>query len=208
MLAEADLDVHLPPVTDDEWENWFMDQEMNDRGVYADLDAVHDFLDLIEKRKAELAARCIEVTGFKPTQSGEIANWVRNNGWPKLENLQADTVAYIIEKEPTCPENVKEILQIFSTYGMKAVAKFKTILSAVCKDGRLHGMFVFYGASTTGRWSSKIVQLQNLFRPVIEDCDLAFDCVKERDLDWVKAMFPEEPMRVFARGTRGRRPLR
>lgn len=203
VLAESDLDTHLPSVSDDEWENWFMDQEMNDRGVAADLPAVDDFLYLIDQRKKELEARCIEVTKFKPTQREQIANWIRANGYPQLLDLQADTVRHIVELDTKCPDAVKEILTIYSTYGMKAVAKYNTILNAVCKDGRLHGMFEFVGAGTTGRWSSKLVQLQNLFRPVIDDCDEAFEAVSIRDLQWIKDLWPEEPMKVFASCIRG-----
>lgn len=202
VLAEADLDEALPAVQPDEWEYWFMDQRMNDRGVYANLKSVADFQFLIEEYKKEIAELVFKHTKCKPTQREQIANWIRANGWPALTDLQADTVKKLVLNKDV-PEKVKVILRAYSTYGMKAVSKFTTIQNAVCKDGRLRGLFVFYGASTTGRWSSKIVQLQNLYRSQIDDCDVAIDAVAERDLQWIKALFDVDPMKVFASCIRG-----
>jgi DNA polymerase len=201
--AERDLDKNLPEVSAQEWEYYAMDQRLNDRGVLVDLTTVAHFQFLIDQYKEELAAFCLKQTGFKPTQREEIANWVRSNGWPKLTDLQADTVKGLV-KDPAVPEKVKVILRLYSTYGMKAVSKYNTLVSAACKDGRLRGMFSFYGAATTGRWSSKIVQLQNLFRPVIEDCDAAIDAVVERDINLIRWLFEDvDPMKVFASCIRG-----
>jgi DNA polymerase len=203
VLAERDLDRNLPVVSEKEWDYWFMDQRLNDRGVQVDLESVANFQFLIDQYKEQLATFCLKKTGFKPTQREEIANWIRANGWPNLTDMQADTVKTLV-KRPDVPDKIKVILRLYSTYGMKAVTKYKTLVAAACADGRIRGMFSFYGAATTGRWSSKIVQLQNLFRPVIDDVDEAIDAVAQRDLEWIRWLYGEvDPMKVFASCIRG-----
>lgn len=202
--AERALSAALPPISQAEMDLWYMDQEMNWRGVYVDVESIDNFLYLIAEYKKELVERCIEVTGVKPSQREQVANWVRTNGYPNLPNLQAETIKKIV-KGNDCPEAVKEILLIYSTANNKAIMKFQAIKNAVCADGRVYGMFIFYGAQTTGRWSSRIVNFQSLFRPVLtqEEIDLVFEAIKCRDLDWIKMLFAHDPMKVFASCTRG-----
>ena len=141
-------------------------------------------------------------TGVRPTQRAKIADWIRANGFEQLADMQAETVKALIAGNK-CPDNVKEVLQLYSTYGMKAVSKLDAIEDAVCANGRLHGMFLYYGAGT-GRWSSLIVQLQNLFRPVIDDPETAIDAFEKLDLEWVRALWPDtDPMKVIASTLRG-----
>lgn len=195
--AERDFDAHTPDLSSSEQQVWEMDQRINDRGVAVDLRSVGNVRQLVAERKAELAARCQEITSAKPTQTGVIAAWIRANGYPQLENLQAETVNRA-QLDPACPPLVRELLMVYSAHNMKAVSKYDSIMRAVCADGRLHGMFLYYGANT-GRWSSMIVQLQNLYRPKINDCDVAIEAFDMRDLSWVKFLYPAiEPMKVFA----------
>ena len=112
---------------------------------------------------------------------------MRAHGYPQLTDLQAETVN-TAGRDPACPPEVKRLLRLFSTYNMKAVSKYDTMLKAVCADGRLRGMFLYHGAGT-GRWASLIVQLQNLFRPVVDDVDAAIESFGTRDLDWVQELY-------------------
>ena len=103
--------------------------------------------------------------------------------------MQAETVKALCKREEV-PECVKQVLRIYSTYNAKAVSKLQAILDAVCADGRLRGMFLFLGAGT-GRWSSLIVQLQNLMRPLIDDPEFALECFASRSVDMVRMMYPD-----------------
>lgn len=202
--AERALAAVLPEVTTPELEWFHRDQRMNDRGVCVDLEAIDNFLFLIDEYKKQLAERCIKVTNAKPTQREQIGNWCRANGYPKLPNLQKETINEIV-KRGECPANVQEILLIYNTYNNKAISKYQSIKDAVCADGRVRGMFIFVGAATTGRWSSKIINFQSLFRPVLEqdEIDLVFEAIKWRDLDAIRSLFTADPMKVFASCTRG-----
>jgi DNA polymerase bacteriophage-type len=119
-----------------------------------------------------------------------------------LENLQADTVRQVLTRDDV-PEKVKTVLKLYGTYNMKAVAKYPAIRQAVCADGRIRGMLQYAGAGT-GRWSSFIVQIHNLFRPVIDDPENAIEAARSRDLDWLRALYPGvDPMKVISSCVRG-----
>ena len=201
VLAERDIDVRLPELTERERKVWLLDQKINDRGVAVDVESVSNVIFLVTEYKRQMEVLCREWTGFKPTQREEIVGWVRANGYPQIPDMQKETVIRAV-RDPACPEPVRNVLKLYSTYGMKAVSKFDTILRAVCRDGRLHGMFLYYGAGT-GRWSSMIVQLQNLFRPVIKDCDEAIEAFRLRQLSWIQCVYDADPMKVFASCIRG-----
>lgn len=199
--AERGIDNVVPDLTPNEQKVYELDQRANDRGILVDTEMIADVQFLIDQYKAEMEALCREWAGVKPTQREKIAEWVRANGYPQLPDMTADTVRKCV-KDENCPEPVKNVLKLYSTYGMKAVSKYPRMLEAMCADKRLRGMFLHYGAGT-GRWSSLIVQLQNLFRPVIKDTDVAIEAMKARDLDWIRMLYTVDPMKVFASCVRG-----
>lgn len=210
VYAERGIDKVLKDLILSEREVWQLDQRINDRGVKVDVPMIHIVQQLIAEYKKEMEALCYQLTyddlmeeGLKPTQRAQLADWCRQRGFPQLENMTADYIRKTVKDDKTCPEQVKTILKIFSTYGMKAVSKFDTMLEAMCSDERIRGMFLYYGAGT-GRWSSRIVQLQNLFRPVIDDCENAIDAFRQRDLSYIKFLYDGvDPMKVFASCVRG-----
>ena len=202
VVAERGIDDAMPDLSPYEQKVFEMDQRINDQGVKADLDAVADVQVLISEYKVFLENQCSKWTGgLSPNQTAAMGNWIRENGYPQLENLQAATIKEALA-DPECPKNIRRVLQLRAIYSMKAVAKYTAIENAVCDDGRLHGMFMYHGAGT-GRWSSTIVQLQNLFRPVISDPETAIDAFVERNLDWIRALYDTDPMKVFASCVRG-----
>lgn len=185
--AERDIDWTVPDLSPFERDVWLLDQKINDRGVLVDLKAIAAVQDLIGQHKAELEEKCVEWTGFKPTQRDKLAEWIRTNGWPHLRDLQAETVSALV-MHPSVPDSIKRVLRLYSTFGAKAVTKYDAMKEAACADGRLRGLFIYHGAST-GRWSSILVQLQNLFRPVIKDPSVAIDALATRSLSWVRELY-------------------
>lgn len=195
--AERAADYAVPDLSPNEQRVYELDQRMNDRGWLVDMKAVEDLTFVRDVYRAELKKKCLEWTGVSPSQTGALAEWVREHGYPSLENLQVETVNKAV-KDDACPDEVKNVLRLFSTYNMKAVTKYDAMGRAVCKDGRLHGMFYYHGANT-GRWSSKIVQLQNLYRPKIKDADTAIAVCSHRELEALRWMYEGlDPMKVLA----------
>ena len=196
------MDALLPEMSAEEMRVYHLDQQINDRGVRVDLAAVADMEYLIDEYKRQLKEKCVAITDSSPSRPAALAAWIRGNGYPELANLQADTVRQLVER-PEVPDPCKEVLKLYSTYNMKAVAKYPAIRDAVCKDGRVRGMLQYYGAGT-GRFSSFIIQLHNLFRPVIDDPENAIEACKTRDIDWVRSLYPGvDPMKIFASCVRG-----
>ena len=209
VLAERDIDNALPDIDPNEQKLYHLDQKINETGWACDLESVHHILAVVEKYKEELAAECERLTrdwmtgvGLKPTQREKVSDWVRANGYDRLTDMQAETIKWVV-KQANVPDNVKSVLKIYSTYNAKSVSKLQAMLRAVCLDGRLRGMFLFYGAAT-GRWSSLIVQLQNILRPLIKDPNTAIAAFAERMLDLIRFLWPDtDPMKVAGSCVRG-----
>lgn len=197
--AERAVDDIIPPMSAAEQTNWEMDQEFNDLGWLTDPEVCDDMDVLVQQYKRELAKKCIELTGIKPSRAGPLAAWIREHGFPELENLQADTVRKALKLD--LPDDVKTVLKIYSTFNAKAVTKYDAFRRSSCADGRIRHMFMFYGAGT-GRWSAH--HIQNLARPSIEDPETAIAAAKEWDLNWIRALYPGvDPMKVFGTCVRG-----
>lgn len=201
VIAESEVDAAVPDLSPIQLKAYRLDQRMNDRGIRVDLNMVDDVQMLILEYKTFLASECRRLIGCNPTQRERIAQWVRLQGYA-IPDLQAATVVDAVE-DPACPDHVKKILRLYSTYGMKAVAKYPAAEKAVGDDGRLRGMYLYHAAHT-GRWSALIVQLHNLFRPVIKDPDTAIAAFQERALDLIRMLWDKvDPMKVFASCVRG-----
>ena len=199
--AERGIDKRLRDLSDYEQEVYVLDQKINDRGLLIDMESVHNVQALVEDYRQSLEAACEQITGgVRVSQTAALAEWIRANGYD-LENLQAETVAQAL-KDPAAPEQIREVLRYRYLHSMKAPAKYVAMEKAVCEDNRLRGMFIYHGAST-GRWVSKIVQMQNLHRGYIKDPSVAIEAYRERDLDWVKTLYQEDPMKVFSSTVRG-----
>jgi len=211
VLCERACDEIIPDVTKKERRIFLLDQIINDRGWKVDLDRVADVQHLTAEYKKQLVKKCGKIAKYedpetgdllpiRPTQTQKFAEWVRAQG-VELENLQAQTIKDAL-KQPQMPQNVRWALRIRQLHEMKAPAKYTAMERAVCADGALRGMFLIYGGSP-GRWSSRIVQLQNLFRPIIKDPEVAIEAFRERDIDWIKTLYSKNPMEIFASCVRG-----
>ena len=198
VAAERAVDSIVPRMSDAELRIYReLDQPMNEYGWKVDLESVDNMEVLVQLYKKELEQRCREICRIKPSRAGPLAEWIRDHGVPHLENLQADTVRKVLLKGGLPPETEK-VMKIYSTFGMKAVAKYPAMRKSVTADDRLKYLFGMYGAGT-GRWVSYIVQLQNLFRPVIDDPEMAIEIAREWDLQYLRDMYPgHDPMKVIA----------
>lgn len=221
VLAEYELDEALPDISEHEQRLYELDQKINERGWAVDLDAVHNILFVVERYKELLAREFEQLTryplqyvldkasgeflplpGLSPSQREKVSEWVRANGFPGLVDMTADYLRKVI-KLSDVPANVKRVLSIYSTYGAKSVSKLQAAVDAVCSDGRLRGMFLFDGARP-GRWSSLIVQLQNMMRPLIDDPNTAIEAFASRDIDLIRFLWPDiDPMKVAGSCIRG-----
>lgn len=154
------------PALDSERELFGLDQTINDRGVHIDLEFAHAAVRAVSRMQESLSAQTRELTaGAVQTTSQRDAflEWVETNHGVTLPNLQAPTVERLIVQN-TLPEPVMELLRIRAQASTSSTAKYLKFLETTGSDWRLRGVLQYCGASRTGRWSSRLVQLQNLPR--------------------------------------------
>lgn len=153
----------LPPL---EQELWVLDQKINQRGVQVDLHAVRVAIEIVEAEKKRLNEDMRKVTCeavVTTTASGQLTDWLVSRG-VKAESVAKSEVVALLERDDL-PEDVRSALLIRQEAAKSSTAKLDAMLRGVCRDGRLRGMFQYWGAGATGRFAGRRVQLQNLKRP-------------------------------------------
>lgn len=156
---------------DSEQEMWEVDQHMNDRGVRVDMGLVEGVMAIHEAHTEALTKDARRITGLdNPNSIAQLKDWVEKASGETLSGLTAPVVEELLQ---TAEGELKEVLLARQQLAKTSIKKYTAIVNSVCEDGRVRGMFQFYGASRTGRWSGRIVQLQNLPRINMHDSDLA-----------------------------------
>lgn len=185
----------LPPA---EIRLWELDQRINERGIPTDLDLVHGAKTIADRELLLLRRKLKDLTRLEnPNSNDQMLAWVRLQGYP-FSSLGKAFVARALKGEGALSATAKEVLEIRRMTSKTSVNKFDAILNNVNEDGRLRHQFAFMGASRTGRWSGRDVQLQNLARPVksVEKrMDLAVSLVRAGDYDGVLREFGQ-PLEV------------
>lgn len=190
-LVEEKASAIMPDLSPQELEIWRLDQRINKRGIYCDLDLVNTSLKFIDKYSSELTEKLVELTNGKietPGQRDKIIAFCEEEGY-KLDGLTAAIVETAI-KDPETPTLVKEVLEIRQALSKSSTKKFIKFLEMVCEDGRIRGTLLYHGAGT-GRWSGKGIQVQNLPRGTIKDVDACIDMILEGDYEFFRACYPD-----------------
>ncbi len=178
------------PVPDFVWDEYHIDQEINDRGVRLDMDLVEKAIELDTRSRAELTAAMKELTSLdNPNSVQQMKQWLALQG-VEVESLGKKEVAKLIE---SVPPRLKEALELRQQLSKSSVKKYQTMQRAVCDDGRARGMFAFYGANRTGRWAGRLIQLQNLPQNHLEDLASARALVKSGNFEAVKLLYEDVP---------------
>ena len=168
------------PVPDFVWEEYWQDQEINDRGIGVDMEMVRNAIVLDGRSKAELSEAMKELTELEnPNSVQQMKQWLLENGM-ETNSLDKKAVAALLKD---APEPLRTVLTLRQQLAKSSVKKYQAMENAVCADSRAHGMFQFYGANRTGRFSGRIIQLQNLPQNHIPDLAQARELVKDGDFD-------------------------
>ena len=178
------------PVPEFVWEEYRQDQEINDRGIGVDMEMVKNAIAMDGRSKAELSAAMKELTELEnPNSVQQMKQWLLENGI-ETDSLDKKAVAAMLED---APEPLKTVLTLRQQLAKSSVKKYQAMENAVCADSRAHGMFAFYGANRTGRYSGKIIQLQNLPQNHIPDLAQARELVKAGDFDALAMLYEDVP---------------
>ena len=147
------------PVPYEVWEEYHIDQEINDRGILVDMDFVKQAVAIDEVSRDRLMTAMQELTDLdNPNSVVQMKEWLSDNG-VETETLGKKAVAAMIKDTDG---DVSEALSLRQQLAKSSVKKYKAMENAACSDNRCRGMFQFYGANRTGRFAGRLVQLQNL----------------------------------------------
>lgn len=190
VVAETNIYMKLRgiPVPDFIWEQWFTDLKINSRGVYVDTDLVYGALAIDEDVRKDQMVEFRQLTGLaNPASNTQLLSWVTQHG-VDMPNMQKATVADTLKRDDL-PEEVREALELKKEVSKTSIKKYNKILDYLCDDNRIRGLLQFYGASTTGRYAGRGVQLQNLPRTYLKDIDTARALVKQHNSTGMEMLY-------------------
>lgn len=177
------------PVPDEVWDQYHLDQQINDRGIAVDMTLVKSAIAIDEQSRQELTTKLQELTMLdNPNSVQQMKSWLADNG------LETDTLGkkQVAELLKTAPEPLKSVLVLRQQLAKSSVKKYQAMENTVCADGRVRGCFQFYGART-GRWAGRNIQLQNLPQNKMSDLEQARALVRSGDYDAVRLLYDSTP---------------
>ena len=178
------------PVLDFVWEEYWQDQEINDRGIGVDMEMVARAIAMDGRSKSELSTAMQELTELEnPNSVQQMKQWLSENGI-ETDSLDKKAVAGLLQD---APEPLKTVLTLRQQLAKSSVKKYQAMENAVCADSRAHGMFAFYGANRTGRFSGRIIQLQNLYKNTMPDLAQARELVRCGDFEALEILYDSVP---------------
>ena len=178
------------PVPDAVWEEYHLDQEINDRGIGVDMELVRQAIAIDSRSRERLTTAMRELTELEnPNSVQQMKQWLADHGL-ETDTLGKKAVAELIK---TAPEPLREVLSLRQQLAKSSVKKYTAMENAVCADSRAHGMFVFYGANRTGRFSGRLIQLQNLYKNTMPDLAQARALVRSGNYEALSLLYEDIP---------------
>lgn len=178
------------PVPDSVWEEYHLDQEINDRGVGLDMELVRQAIQMDGRSRSELTQAMKELTSlYNPNSVQQMKQWLADNG-VETDTLGKKAVAELLK---TAPPQLQKVLTLRQQLAKSSVKKYQAMETAVCADGRARGMFQFYGANRTGRWAGRIIQMQNLPQNHLDDLSEARGLVRAGGFDALEMLYEDVP---------------
>ena len=192
VVTEMAVQNHLSmfPMPESEWMRWHRDVQMNEMGVRVDKDLINGACALDEVCLYRLKEKAIEITGLEnPNSNAQLLPWLQKR--IEIDNVQKATVSDVLKTE--IPEEVRSVLEIRQQMGKTSTAKYKAMREACGEGDRIRGLLQFYGATKTGRWSGRLVQVQNLPRNSMTGLDLAREMVKAQEEEGIDLICGDVP---------------
>lgn len=178
------------PVPASIWEEYHLDQEINDRGIGVDMELVRQAIAVDARSRERLTAAMRELTELEnPNSVQQMKQWLADQGM-ETDTLGKKAVAELIR---TAPEPLREVLSLRQQLAKSSVKKYTAMENAVCADSRAHGMFQFYGANRTGRFSGRLIQLQNLYKNTMPDLAQARALVRSGNYEALSMLYEDIP---------------
>ena len=178
------------PVPDFLWEEYHLDQKINDRGIQLDMALVEQAIAIDERSREELSAKMRQLTALEnPNSVQQMKEWLTQHGL-EVDSLDKKAVKELLK---TAPPELAEVLELRRQLAKSSVKKYQAMQNAVCADGRARGMFQFYGANRSGRWAGRLIQLQNLPQNHMAHLEDARSLVRSGDYSLLSALYDSVP---------------
>ena len=178
------------PVPDFLWDEYHLDQEINDRGIQLDMAVVEQAIAIDERSREELSAKMQQLTSLEnPNSVQQMKDWLTKHGL-EVDSLDKKAVKELLK---TAPPELAEVLELRQQLAKSSVKKYQAMQNAVCADGRARGMFQFYGANRSGRWAGRLIQLQNLPQNHMAHLEDARSLVRSGDYAMLSMMYDSVP---------------
>lgn len=178
------------PISEYELNNYVTDQMINDYGIHIDTQLVQNAIAMNAKFREQALQRAKEITGLdNPNSPLQVLGWLEEQG-VKSASLDKEAVAELLR---TTDGSVKEMLLLRQQLSKSSVKKYEAMQKVAASDDRARGLIQFYGATKTGRFSSKLIQVQNLPRNAISDLPIARELVKEGNYEAVELLYDSVP---------------
>ena len=178
------------PVPEFVWNEYHIDQQINDRGIGIDMQLVNNAIAFDEISKGTIAEQMKNMTNLdNPNSVSQMKSWLSHQG-VETETLGKKAVNELMKE---APKDIAEVLSLRQQLAKSSVKKYQAMANAVCDDGRARGMFMFYGANRTGRWSGRIIQLQNLPQNHMPDLAEARELVRQGDYEAMEMLYDDIP---------------
>lgn len=178
------------PVPDFLWEEYHLDQEINDRGIQLDMALVEQAIAIDERSREELSAKMRQLTALEnPNSVQQMKEWLTKHGL-EVDSLDKKAVKELLK---TAPPELAEVLELRRQLAKSSVKKYQAMQNAVCADGRARGMFQFYGANRSGRWAGRLIQLQNLPQNHMAHLEDTRSLVRSGDYALLSALYDSVP---------------
>ena len=174
------------PVPNFLWEEYHLDQDINDRGIQLDMVLVEQAIAIDERSREELSAKMRQLTALEnPNSVHQMKEWLTKHGL-EVDSLDKKAVKELLK---TAPPELAEVLELRRQLAKSSVKKYQAMQNAVCADGRARGMFQFYGANRSGRWAGRLIQLQNLPQNHMAHLEDARSLVRSGDYALLSALY-------------------
>ena len=183
------------PLPDFEWDYYHMDQRINDRGVLIDKTLVEQAITCDLMLSEEMSRRAYELTGLEnPNSVSQLKGWLEERGIPVDSLGKKDVAAMIVDLDKHSADGeALEMMKLRLQMAKSSVKKYQAADRCICDDGRVHGLFQFYGANRTGRFAGRLLQIQNLPQNHISTLDEARELVKMGCFDMVESIYENTP---------------
>lgn len=180
------------PIPEKEHKLWILDQKINDTGVLVDKELVENAIACDTKYQESFFEEAMELTGLdNPNSVAQLKDWIEKATKEEIGSLNKATVKEL--KKETESATVKRVLELRQKMSKTSVKKYQAMDRAICPDGRVRGLFQFYGANRTGRWAGRLVQVQNLPRNSLSDLGLARQFLKDGDFELLELLYNSVP---------------